>query len=112
MPLQQTSDSQEQPPPQHSGVAPTGEDRSTAALAALVAAVPEGWTRVRYQGRTYGLTRRTWAGGRSTNVLAEELGGPDVVSANVHRTSTADHLRPCEMPAAKVLDFLRGWEPE
>jgi hypothetical protein len=51
------------------------------------------------------------AGGRSTNVLAEELGGPDVVSANVHRTSTADHLRPCEMAEAKVLDFLRGWQP-
>jgi hypothetical protein len=80
-------------------------------LAALVEAVPEGWTRVRYEGRTYGLTRRTWAGGRSTSVLAEELGGTDLVSANVHRTATAHHLRPCEMPAAKVVDFLRGWEP-
>lgn len=80
-------------------------------LAVLVEAVPEGWTRVRYEGRPYGLTRRTWAGGRSINVLAEELGGTDLVSANIQRTTTAHHLRPCEMPEAKVLDFLRGWEP-
>jgi hypothetical protein len=80
-------------------------------IAALVDAVPEGWTRVRYGGRAYGLTRRTRAGGRSISVVAEELGGTDLVSANVHRTTTADHLRPCEMPESKVLDFLRGWEP-
>ena len=88
-----------------------GDVRATATLAALVAAVPEGWTRVLYRGRPYGLTRRTWAGGRSVNLLAEELGGTDLVSANVHRTTTGDHLRPCEMPEAKVLDLLRGWEP-
>lgn len=80
-------------------------------LAALVEAVPEGWTRVRYEGRPYGLTRRTWAGGRSITVVAEQLGGTDLVSANIHRTTTAHHLRPCEMPEAKVLDFLHGWEP-
>lgn len=88
-----------------------GVDRMTADLASLVEAVPEGWTRVSYRGRTYGLTRRTRAGGRVVNLLGQELGGPDVVSANVHRTSRGDHLRPCEMPAATVLDFLRGWEP-
>ena len=91
------------PPPQLSCTPPLS-------LAALVDAVPEGWTRVLYEGRPYGLTRRTWAGGRSINVLAEELGGSDVVSANIHRTATAHHLRPCEMPEAKVVDFLRGWE--
>ena len=85
--------------------------RATAELAALVEALPEGWTRVVYAGRPYGLTRHTRAGGRVVNVLAEELGGPDRVSANIHRTASADHLRPCEMPADKVLEFLRGWEP-
>jgi hypothetical protein len=76
--------------------------------------VPEGWSVVEYDGRRYGLTRVTRAGGRSSSILAEELGGTDVVSANVYRTSTGDVLRPCEMPAQKVLAFLRDepWRPE
>jgi hypothetical protein len=86
-------------------------DETPADLASLIEAVPEGWSRVTYAGRPYGLTRHTKAGGKVVSILAEELGGPDLVSANVHRTTTADHLRPCEMPAAKVLEFLRGWEP-
>ncbi len=104
MSTQQALDGPSGSPPPLSGPPPLS-------LAALVAAVPEGWTRVRYGGRPYGLTRRTWAGGRSINLLAEELGGTDLVSANIHRTKTAHHLRACEMPQAKVLDFLRGWEP-
>ena len=52
-------------------------------------------------------------GGRSVVVLekAELLGGTSAVSANVWHTSGGDVLRPCEMPAQVVLDFLRGWEP-
>jgi hypothetical protein len=70
--------------------------------------VPEGWTVVDHDGRRYGLTRVTRAGGRSTSIFARELGGTDVVSANVYRTSTGDVLRPCEMPADEVLAFLRA----
>ncbi len=79
------------------------------ALADLVDRVPEGWTRVDYDGRAYGLSRTTRAGGRGVAVLAEELGGSDLVSVNVYRTSAGDLLRPCEMPGAKVLDFLERW---
>jgi hypothetical protein len=57
------------------------------------------------------LARTTRAGGRSVTIYAEELGGTDLISANVYRTVAADHLRACEMPAAKVLAFLRGWTP-
>lgn len=39
-------------------------------------------------------------------VYAEELGGRDVVSANLYLTGDRPQLRPCEMPAEKVLDFL------
>ena len=78
-------------------------------LAELLGRVPEGWTAVRYAGRPYGLSRTSRAGGRSVAVYAEELGGSDVVSTNVYRTSSGDLLRPCEMPAAKVLAFLCGW---
>ena len=77
-------------------------------LGELVDALPEGWSEVTYAGRRYGLTKITHAGGRSLSVHAEQLGGADVVSANVYRTTSGDVLKPCEMPAATVLDFLRG----
>ncbi len=77
----------------------------------LVDRVPEGWTRVAYAGRAWGLSRTTRAGGAGVAVYAEALGGTDVVSTNVYRTRSGDVLRPCEMPAAEVLDFLRGWVP-
>jgi hypothetical protein len=77
----------------------------------LLDRVPEGWSAVAYAGRRYGLTRTTHTDGRSVSLLAEELGGPDVVSANVFRLSGGAELRPCEMPAAKVLSFLEGWLP-
>jgi hypothetical protein len=77
-------------------------------LGELVDALPEGWSEVTYAGRRYGLTKITRAGGRSSSVYAEQLGGADVVSANVYRTTSGDVLKPCEMPAATVLDFLRG----
>jgi len=65
---------------------------------------------VSYDGRRYGLTRTSRVGGRSISLLAQELGGTDVVSANVYRTLAGDLLRPCEMPAATVLAFLAGWQ--
>ena len=73
--------------------------------------VPEGWTRVTYAGRPYGLARRTRVDGRVVALYAEELGGSDVVSANVWRTADGDVLRPCEMPEQVVRDFLAGWRP-
>jgi hypothetical protein len=87
---------------------PTDSDGPS--LESLVDRVPEGWTAVSYAGRRYGLSRTTHAGGRSVSVFAEELDGSDVVSANVFRLSGGAELRPCEMPAAKVLDFLEGWQ--
>jgi hypothetical protein len=65
---------------------------------------------VTFRGRPYGLTRSDTAGGRASKVYAEELGGRDVVSANVYRTSHGVELRSCEMPDATVLAFLQGWE--
>lgn len=60
----------------------------------------------------YGLTRTTHTGGRSVSIYAEELGGSDVVSANVWRLAGGLQLRPCEMPAATVEAFLLHWEPD
>lgn len=51
------------------------------------------------------------AGGRAVSLYVEELGGTDVVSTNAYLTSASQELRPCEMPAAKVLAFLSDARP-
>ena len=79
-------------------------------VSALFERVPVGWSVVTYDGRRYGVTRSVSAGGRSGSVYAEALDGSDVVSANVYRIDDRDLLKPCEMPEAKVLDFLRDLE--
>ena len=79
--------------------------------AALFDRVPVGWSQVTYAGRRYGVTRSVAAHGRALAVYAEELGGKDVVSANLYLTAAGPQLKPCEMPAAKVVDFLSGLEP-
>jgi len=88
---------------------PHGPPRS---LAELVERVQDGWTLVSYDDRPYGLSRSTHARGRSISLLARELGGLDLVSANVYTTSKGPQLHACEMPDRKVLDFLAGWQPQ
>ena len=75
-----------------------------------IAQIPLGYSEVRYRGRTYGLRRTDFNAGKSTKVFAAELGGTDFISFNYYCTSTTDHLKPCEMPEQKVLDFLRSFE--
>ena len=77
-------------------------------LTELLAGIRPGWTRVEVDGRAYGLTRTDRVAGRTITLYAEELDGPDVVSANIWRTHDGDVLRPCEMPAEKVIGFLRS----
>lgn len=72
---------------------------------------PEGWSEATYRGRRYAVTKTVRAGGRAVSLYAEELGGTDVVSTNVYLTASAEELRPCEMPAAKVLAFLVEAQP-
>jgi hypothetical protein len=99
--------------PRHmaASMTPSTPARPQISLAELVDRVPEGWTLVSYQDRRYGLSRTTRANGKSISVLASELGGRDLVSANIYTTSAGHKLRACEMPEQKVLDFLTGWQP-
>jgi hypothetical protein len=61
-----------------------------------------------YQGRRYGVTRTSTVRGRVQKLYAEELGGSDVISANLY---DGDRLQPCEMPVEKVLAFISGVAP-
>lgn len=77
-------------------------------LDALVARVPLGENRFEIDGRTWSITRVDRAGGRSSTIDGEQLGGRARMSANVWRTSGGTQLKPCEMPAEQVLEVLRA----
>ena len=89
-------------------------------LERLLARFPEGWSRASYAGRVWGVSRTSSVAGRVHRVYAEALAGrgadqpgaaPDVVSANLYRVGGRTELRPCEMPAQVVLDFLEQARP-
>lgn len=72
----------------------------------LIDRLPDGYSEGLYQERKYGITKSTFNNGKSSKVFAQELGGRNFISLNFYRTSQKDLLKPCEMPEAKVLDFL------
>ena len=74
--------------------------------------LPRHYTEGLYQGRSYGTTVAEVAKGREIKLYAEELGGTDLVSFNLYRLSDGlTRLKPCEMTAEKVADFVLGYEP-
>jgi len=78
----------------------------------LLNAIPEGSSRGQFRGRTYVVSKSLHNGGRSIKLFAEEAGGEDFVSLNFYETSRGESLKPCEMPAEKVLTFLREFKAE
>jgi len=77
-----------------------------------ISSLPFGTSRGQAQGRTYVASRSDFNGGRSVKVVAEELGGPDYISLNLYHLKHGARLYPCEMPAAKVIAFVRAYTPE
>lgn len=74
----------------------------------LIDLIPEGYSEGIYQGRSYGVSKQIFNSGKSQKIFAEELGGNNFISLNYYQTSGKDWLKPCEMPAAKVIAFLEG----
>ena len=81
-------------------------DGKTTDLDELLGRVPPGWTRHVVNGRPWGVSRVEHVDGRTTTLTAEQLGGASMFSANIWHTSNGPVLRPCEVPARVVLDFL------
>jgi len=73
--------------------------------------LPEGYSLGFYRGKKYGITKRSFNRGRSFKVFAEALGGRDFISLNFYLTTGGEHLKPCEMPPEKVIDFLQHVKP-
>ncbi|MCW2819669.1 MAG: peptide methionine sulfoxide reductase [Marmoricola sp.] len=102
------------PWPAYPGVVDTPWPADAEDALELLRRFPAGWSRATYDGRSWGVSRTSSVGDRVHRVYAEALagpgprgpGGPVVVSANLYRVGRRTELRPCEMPAEVVLDFL------
>jgi len=73
--------------------------------------MPDGTFTGTAHGTRYIATKSSAAGGRSQSLVAEQLGGPDYISANLFWL-TPPLLKPCEMPAEKVIAFVLDLTPE
>ena len=74
-------------------------------------AMPVGGYGASFEGRRYRVTKSQFACARSQKLEAEELGGTDYISFNLYRLASGDTLlKPCEMPAEKVVGFVLGVE--
>ncbi len=86
-------------------------DDRTAFMTALEA-LPSGYSEGLYGGRRYGVTINRSDDGRRWWLFGRELGGTDIISLNLYRTVGGRiALRPCEMPADKVIAFVQGYSP-
>ena len=68
--------------------------------------LPEGYSEGIYEGKKYGITKAVFNDGKSYKIYGKELCGSDFVSLNYYITSKKQLLKPCEMPAQKVIHFL------
>ena len=76
-------------------------------------AIPAGSSTGQSNGRRYIVSRSELAGGKSHKLVAHELGGGDYISLNVYMTRNSGALlRPCEMPAEKVIAFVVAFKPD
>lgn len=71
---------------------------------------PDGYMEGVFEGRRWSATVRRSLDRRRTWMLAEELGGNEIVSFNWYRLSEERGvLKPCEMSVSKVIDFVLGF---
>ncbi|HAA15320.1 MAG TPA: peptide methionine sulfoxide reductase [Cytophagales bacterium] len=79
---------------------------TTSTVLKYIHQLPTGYSEGLYRGRKYGIVKEVFNAGRSYKVLARELKGTDLVSLNLYLTRKGEALKPCEMPAEKVIEFL------
>ena len=74
-----------------------------------LAGLPSGYSQGDYLGQRWSATIERSADGRRIKLYGEALGGTDHVSFNLYTVAGQPRLKPCEMPAAKVVDFVLGF---
>lgn len=74
-------------------------------------ALDDGAYDVLFEKRRYLFRKSTKLNGKLIKFYAEELGGNDFISGNYYVTRAGDLLKPCEMPAEKVVTFVEKMKP-
>ena len=77
-----------------------------------LARLPDGHSEGSHAGAPWRATVNRSPDGRRVWLLAEALGGPGLVGFNLYTTATGPQLKPCEMPAQTVIDFVLGYLPD
>ena len=75
--------------------------------------LPRGGYGATFDGRRYRVLKSSLVSGRSEKLEAEELAGTDYITFNLYRLADGQTLlKPCEMPADKVMAFVLGVVPD
>ena len=86
---------------------------ANATFEAALERLPRGFSEGFFDGHRYGVTVQRSEDGRRNSLFARDLAGTDIVSFNLYRfTSGKTSLKPCEMSAKKVVDFVLGFQPD
>lgn len=83
-----------------------------AAFLEALSGLPTGYNRGVFEGERWGVTVERSADGRREKLYGEALGGSDHVSFNLYHAGGRPRLKPCEMPASKVVAFVIGFEAD
>lgn len=76
-------------------------------------ALPFGGYGATAYGVRWRVTKTQFANARSQKLVAEELGGDGYISLNLYRLASGEALlKPCEMPAEAVRDFVLSVVPD
>lgn len=73
-------------------------------------ALPTGYWRGVFRNAPWSMTLERSSDGRRLKLFGEHLGGDDHVSFNLYFVNGKPRLKPCEMPAEKVIDFVLEFE--
>ena len=60
----------------------------------------------------YIVTKSVFNAGKSTKLVAEQLGGNDYISLNFYTLRSGARLYPCEMSHSKVIAFVLGFRQD
>ena len=73
--------------------------------------LPAGYSRGEFADAPWGVTVDRSGDGKRIKLYGEALGAADHVSFNLYVAGGQPRLKPCEMPAQKVIDFVLGYAP-